>query len=132
MEAAINVASILLEAITAHAKMVTSFHRTTTRVTVRILLSEVLPYLRQAVHPSIYPSNHSSILKDILYINNTYFASNDIFDPRQSGFRYLHSTVTAPLDLTNQWCFNIGRGLVSGVVFLDMKKASDATTTSFY
>ena len=54
-----------------------------------------------------------------------YLITNDILDPHQSGFRSLHSTVTALLDLTNQWCFNIDRGLFSGVVFLDLKKAFD-------
>ena len=44
-----------------------------------------------------------------------------ILDPHQSGFTSLHSTVTAHLDLTNQWCFNIDRGLITGVLFLDLK-----------
>ena len=42
--------------------------------------------------------------------------------PRQSGFRSLHSTVTALLDMTNPWCLNIDRGMVSGVIFLDLKE----------
>ena len=29
------------------------------------------------------------------------------------------------LDLTNQWCFNIDRGLINAVLFLDRKKAFD-------
>ena len=52
-----------------------------------------------------------------------YLSRKNILDPRQSGFRSLHSTVTALLDLTNQWCFNIDRGLINGVLFLDLKKA---------
>ena len=55
----------------------------------------------------------------------TYFTDNKLIEPRQSGFRSLHSTVTALLDMTNQWCFNIDRGMVSGVIFLDLKKAFD-------
>ena len=47
-----------------------------------------------------------------------YLCKNDILDSRQSGFRSLHPTVTALFDLTNQWCFNIDRGMISGVVFL--------------
>ena len=52
-----------------------------------------------------------------------YLIKHNLLDSRQSGFRSLHSTVTALLDLTNQWCFNIDRGLVSGILFLDLKKA---------
>ena len=54
-----------------------------------------------------------------------YFTENNLIQPRQSGFRSLHSTVTALLDMTNQWCLNIDKGMVSGVIFLDLKKAFD-------
>ena len=54
-----------------------------------------------------------------------YFIGNKLIEPRQSGFRSLHSTVTALLDMTNHWCFNIDRGMVSGGIFLDLKKAFD-------
>ena len=33
--------------------------------------------------------------------------------------------VTALLDMTNQWCLNIDKGMASGVIFLDLKKAVD-------
>ena len=52
-----------------------------------------------------------------------YFTENNLIQPRQSEFRSLHSTVTALLDMTNQWCLNIDKGMVSGVIFLDLKKA---------
>ena len=29
------------------------------------------------------------------------------------------------VDQTNHWCFNIDRGMVNGVIFLDLKKAFD-------
>ena len=54
----------------------------------------------------------------------TYFTENNLIQPRQSGFRSLHSTLTVLLDMTNQWCLNIDRGMVSGI-FLDLKKAFD-------
>ena len=57
-------------------------------------------------------------------ISNSLIKYN-LLDSRQSGFRSLHSTITALLDLTNQLCFNIDRGLVSGILFLDRKKAFD-------
>ena len=43
----------------------------------------------------------------------------------QSGFRSLHSTVSALLQATDSWAFNIDRGYVNAVVFLDLKKAFD-------
>ncbi len=41
----------------------------------------------------------------------------------QSGFRKLHSTVTALLNVTDKWLRNIDQGLVTGVVFIDLRKA---------
>ena len=40
-----------------------------------------------------------------------------------SDFRSLHSTLTALLEATDNWDFNIDRGNVNAVVFLDLKKA---------
>ena len=43
----------------------------------------------------------------------------------QSGFRTLHSTVTALLDATDSWASNIDIGNFNAVVYLDLKKAFD-------
>ena len=43
----------------------------------------------------------------------------------QSGFRSLHSTLTALLEATNAWSINIDNGLLNGVVFIDLTKAFD-------
>ncbi len=43
----------------------------------------------------------------------------------QSGFRQLHSTVTELLQVTDCWLINIDKGLVTGVVFIDLCKAFD-------
>ena len=43
----------------------------------------------------------------------------------QSGFRSLHSTVTVLLDATNNWAYNIDKGNLNAVVFIDLKKAFD-------
>ena len=56
---------------------------------------------------------------------NTYINENKFLYTYQSGFRPLHSTLTALLHVTNEWCFNTDRGMVNGVVFLDLKKAFD-------
>ena len=51
--------------------------------------------------------------------------SEEIISKQQSGFRSLHSTVTALLEATDCWASNIDRGYVNAVVFLDLKKAFD-------
>lgn len=55
----------------------------------------------------------------------SYLVNQKLLNPRQSGFRTLHSTVTALLDLNNDWCFNIDRGMINGVILIDLKKAFD-------
>ena len=62
------------------------------------------------------------LIFDQLY---TYVNDNNFLYTYQSGFRPLHSTRTALLDITNEWCFNIDKGMVNGVLFLDLKKAFD-------
>ena len=64
-------------------------------------------------------------LEQYLKLFSSTLIKNILLDSHQSGFRSLHSTVTAFLDLTNQWRFNIDRGLVSGILFLDLKRAFD-------
>ena len=44
---------------------------------------------------------------------------------QQSGFRHQYSTETALLSSTSELLFNMDRGLLSGVLFLDLKKAFD-------
>ena len=54
---------------------------------------------------------------------SSYLSENNILSKYQSGFRSFHSTVTALLEATDNWAFNIDRGYVNAVVFLDLKKA---------
>ena len=59
------------------------------------------------------------IIYDQIY---DYLTKNGLLSDQQSGFRSLHSTVTAlPLAVTNDWAFNIHKGSVNVVVFLDLK-----------
>ena len=44
----------------------------------------------------------------------------------QSGFRSLHSTLTALIKVTDHWRLNIDNNLINDVVFLDLKKAFDS------
>lgn len=48
-----------------------------------------------------------------------YLSGNDFLSSQQSGFRHLHSTVTALLEATNNWADNVD---VNAIVFLDLKK----------
>ena len=50
---------------------------------------------------------------------------HDLLADAQSGFRRYHSTLTALLDITNDWFSNMDNGLLNGVLFLDLKKAFD-------
>ena len=55
----------------------------------------------------------------------TYLSSNQLINHYQYGFRSTFSTLTSLLESTNDWCVNIDRGLLNGVVFIDLKKAFD-------
>ena len=54
-----------------------------------------------------------------------YLEEHDILCQNQSGFRANHSTVTALLEATDSWAYNIDNGKINGVIFLDLKKAFD-------
>ena len=59
------------------------------------------------------------IVYDQLY---AYLEEHDIICKYQSGFRAIHSTVTALLEATDTWAYNIDRGKINAVVFLNLKK----------
>ena len=62
----------------------------------------------------------------------TYLNDNNLINTQQSGFRSLHSTLTALLDMTNDWCINIDKKCVNGVIYLDLKKAIDIRSITRY
>ena len=62
------------------------------------------------------------IIYDQLY---HYLSEHNLLSRYQSGFRSLHSTVTALIEATDNWSLNIDRGFFNAVVFLDLKKAID-------
>ena len=43
----------------------------------------------------------------------------------QSGFRSLHSAITAFPETTDNWCVNIDNGFINGIIFINLKKAFD-------
>ena len=69
----------------------------------------------------------AKVFERIVYDQLYNFLTNEdiIISNHQSGFRSLHSTVTALLEATDNWAFDIDRGNVNAVVFLDLKKAFD-------
>ena len=62
------------------------------------------------------------IVYDQLY---AYLEVRDIVCKYQSGFRTVHSNVTVLIEVTNTWAYNIDRGKLNAVIFLDLKKAFD-------
>ena len=54
-----------------------------------------------------------------------YLNVNDLLTSCQSGFCSLLSTLTALLEASNNWCVNVDKGLLNGVIFIDLKKAFD-------
>ena len=62
------------------------------------------------------------IIYDQLY---HYLNENNLLSRHQSGFRSLHSTVTALIEAPDRWSLNIDRGFINAVIFLDLKKAFD-------
>ena len=54
-----------------------------------------------------------------------YLNSNNLISASQSGFRTLHSTLTALIETTDKWSININNGFLNGVIFIDLKKAFD-------
>ena len=68
----------------------------------------------------------AKILKNFIYDQlNKYLIENDIVVEQQSGFCKSHSTETCLLQSTNAWLKNIDKGIINGVLFLDLKKAFD-------
>ena len=64
---------------------------------------------------------------EMLISNQLAFFLNDnnIIVTHQSGFRKCHSTETALLDMTDQYLLNMEKGILNGVLFLDLKKGFD-------
>ena len=66
-------------------------------------------------------------MKELSIINSwpIYRIIYNILSKHQSGFCAFHSTVTALLEATDSWTYNIDIGNVTANVFLDLKKAFD-------
>ena len=68
----------------------------------------------------------SKIIEKIIFNQlYNYLTEYNLLADSQHGFRPMHSTLTALLEATNDWYFNIDNGLLNGVLFLGLKKAFD-------
>ena len=64
------------------------------------------------------------ILERILYEQlNAHLEQQDKLCKHQSCFRAIHSTVTALLEATDSWAYNIDFGKINADIFVDLKKA---------
>ena len=55
----------------------------------------------------------------------SFMREDNIIIDEQSAFRQYHSTETTLSDSTNEWLGNMDKGLINGVLFLDLQKAFD-------
>ena len=55
-----------------------------------------------------------------------YLTEHSLLSKFQSGFRPKHSTVTALIQMCDEWLENMDNGKFNGVIFLDIKKAFDS------
>ena len=90
-----------------------------------------LPKYTDKTNPTNYrPISLLSVLSNLLekhghiYLND-YLEKRQLLHPFQSGFRRKYSCNTALVRLTNSWIKAVNKSEVSGVVFLDLKKAFD-------
>ena len=62
---------------------------------------------------------------------HTHITTNNLLNPHQSGFRPKHSTTTALIDVTDHLYNQSQNGLITGAIFLHLKKAFDTVNPSF-
>ena len=79
--------------------------------------SDLNNYRPRSVIPTV-----AKIFEKIIY---DHLNENGLLNSGQSGFRSLHSTLTALLETNENWCINTDRGLLNGVIFIDLKKVFD-------
>ena len=65
----------------------------------------------------------SNVFEKLVYLQlYDYFTENGVLSRYQSEFCKGYSTITSLLKTTDSWLVNIDRGLINGVIFLDLKK----------
>ena len=76
---------------------------------------------------SILPVISKVFEKEVFWqLYGYYLTDNDLLSKHQSGFRPKHSTVSALIQMCDNWLSNMDVGKISCVVFLDIRKAFDS------
>ena len=75
---------------------------------------------------SILPAVSKVFEKGVFRQVYGYLTENSMLSKFQSGFRPKHSTVTALIQMCDNWLENMDNGKLNGVIFLDIKKAFDS------
>ena len=94
---------------------------------------KVIPFAKTRDHKNLKdyrPISLLSVLSKLLerHVHKllvTYLETRDLFHPLQSGFCRKHSYNTAFARLTDSWLSAITKSNLSGILFLDFKKAFD-------
>ena len=75
---------------------------------------------------SVFPTV-AKIFEKVIYDQLYHYLSNEngLLNSGQSRFPSLRRTLTGLLDTNDNWCDNIDRGPLNGVIFIDLKKAFD-------
>ena len=72
---------------------------------------------------SVLPAVSKVFEKEVFCQVYSYLTENCLLSKFQSGFRSKHSTVTALIQMCDEWLENMDNGKLNGVIFLDIKKA---------
>ena len=75
---------------------------------------------------SILPVVSKVFEKEVFRQLYSYLTEGSLLSKFQSDFRRKHSTVTALIQMCDEWLENMDNGKLNGVVFLDIKKAFDS------
>lgn len=75
---------------------------------------------------SILPIISKVFEKEVFRQVYTYLTKNSLLSNFQSGFRPKHSTLSALIQMCDEWLESMDNGKLTGVIFLDIRKAFDS------
>ena len=95
--------------------------------------AKVTPLFKQGSSSDMNNYRHMSVISAVAKVFEriiydqiyAYLSEHEILSKSPSGFRSIHSTVTALLEATDNWAFDIYRGNINAILFLDLKKTFD-------